>query len=265
MYTRLFFLLLLWQSLLLADSLPIYDIRGASAQLDENLSGFLEKWRFETATPVQNGTYRNVVLNGAPGTKTLALTFDDSPDENVTALVLDLLARYEVKASFFMIGSPMVECNATVVRRTYREGHLILNHSFTHPRLTALSTDQIAQELDEAAQRIHHITEHYPLLVRPPYGSLDPHVVETINAMGFTTVLWSLDSLDWAIREKNAIVANVTANVRDGDIILMHSGRSNHATVEALGEIIETLRARGYRFVRLDEMLGVSAYRENML
>lgn len=250
------YFILAFKTFLLADSPTVYDIRGTSPLLDANLTLFLDRWRQDTITPVQNGTYTNVIVNGSTDTKSVALTFDDSPDENNTAQILDILKCYGVKASFFMIGSPMVDANATVVRRAADEGHLVLNHSFTHSRLTALSSEQIVQELRDTSQRIADITGTYPRFFRPPYGSIDHNVVNTVNAAGFTTVLWSLDSLDWAIQEKNGIVDNVVSNVRNGDIILMHSGRSNYATIEALGEIIEKLRNMGYRFMNLDDMFA---------
>lgn len=261
MHKLLFILSLLVHTALFADSNGIYDIRGASAMLDANLTTFLDTWRHDTITPIQNGAYCHVCVNGKPDEKKVALTFDDSPDENHTDQVLDILKHYGVKASFFMIGSPMEDMNATAVKRASDEGHLVLNHSFTHPRLSALSSDEVIRELNAASERIYTLTGKYPLLMRPPYGSINQSTVDTINAGGYTAVLWSLDSLDWAIKDKNAIVENVIANVRNGDIILMHSGRTNQSSVEALPEIIQRLSDDGYTFVTVDSMMGVKAYR----
>lgn len=256
-----FLLLFLFHSLLFGDTRTIYDIRGASPKLDANLTRFLDAWRTDTITPIQNGTYSNVIVNGNPDRKTIALTFDDSPDENVTNEVLDVLQEHNVKATFFMIGSPMADLNATAVQRASGEGHLVLNHSFTHPRLTKLSDEEVFQELNASSSRIEELTGRYPLLIRPPYGSIDASVVQTINSRGFTAVLWSLDSLDWAIKEKDPIIENVLTHIRPGDIVLMHSGRSNHPTAEALPEIIQKLQQEGYSFVTLSELLGIAAYR----
>lgn len=256
-----FFIALVFQTLLFADSRIVYDIRGSSLKLDANLTQFLAAWRTDTIAPIQNGMYCNVCVNGNPDQKTVALTFDDSPDENVTGYVLDALKQAGVKASFFMIGSPMEEGNISSVQRASDEGHLVLNHSFTHPRFTQISDEKIIQELNATSTRIQTLTGHYPLLMRPPYGSINQSALNTINAQGFTTVLWSLDSLDWAIKEKEAIVDNVITNIRPGDIVLMHSSRSNYATAEALPEIIAKLREAGYTFVTVAQMLGISAYR----
>lgn len=248
-------------SVLSADPIRIYDIRGTSQKLDANLTLALNQWRLETISPVQSGTYCNVLVNGNPDRKTVSLTFDDAPDENNTNLILDILKHYEVKASFFMIGAPMNDLNATAVIRANEEGHLVLNHSFTHPHLTACSAEEIVRQLTATSERIQSLTGKYPLLMRPPYGSLNPAVIDTINAQGYTTVLWSLDSLDWAVKEKDEIIHTVLTNVRPGDIILMHSGQSNHATVEALPEIIERLKEDGYTFLALDQMTGLKPYR----
>ena len=255
------FLILLLNTALFATVPIIYDIHGSSPALDANMTQFLNQWRTDTITPVQEGNYTNVLVNGDTTKKTLSLTFDDSPDENNTNSVLDILKHYGVKASFFMIGEPMNDVNATAVTRASNEGHLVLNHSFTHPRLTRLTSEEVIGELNATSERIQSLTGNYPLLMRPPYGSINQTTLDTINTHGFTTVLWSLDSLDWALNDKNAIIENVITNVRNGDIILMHSGRANNSSVEALPEIIEKLTQMGYTFLTLETMLGIKAYK----
>lgn len=249
---------LILQLTLLADSPIIYDIRGASPLLDANMSQFLENWRTKTITPVKSLEYPNVIVNGDTTKKSISLTFDDSPDENNTAQILDILKTQHIKAAFFMIGNTMKDTNISVVKRASDEGHLVLNHSFTHPRLSNLDENGIITQLDQAAARIESITGHYPILYRPPYGSINSLVVKSVNAQGFTTVLWSLDSLDWTLKDPDAIIDNVLCNIRNGDIILMHR---TPASVGALAPIIEKLSERGYTFVRLDEFLGMRAYR----
>lgn len=256
---RLFFLFtLMFQLILFADLPAIYDIRGASPLLDSNMSQFLDTWRTKTITPIKSGEYKNVIVNGDTTKKNIALTFDDAPDKNNTAHLLNILKTHHVKAAFFMIGSTMNDTNATVVKRASDEGHLVLNHTFTHPRLTNLDESNITAQLDQAATRIETITGHYPILYRPPYGSINPLVVNTLNAHELTTVLWSLDSLDWTLKDSDAVVENVVSNIRNGDIILMHR---NPTSVRALSSIIEKLTERGYTFLRLDELLGIKAYR----
>lgn len=254
-------LLFLLVTVLFAQKAPVYNIHGFSPKLDANMSLFLGKWRNDTIGPIRDGKYGNVIVNVPSGTKTIALTFDDSPDEKITGMVLDILKEKKVQAAFFMIGSPMNDLNATAVKRASDEGHLVLNHTFTHPHLSKLTSEQIKSELDRCSVRIEEITGHYPLLVRPPYGDLDPKVAETIRVSGYQAILWSLDSLDWAVKIPDEITDNILTQVRRGDIILMHASVSNHATVESLRNTIDRLRGEGYRFERLDRLLGIPAYR----
>lgn len=252
------FLFLTLQSLLFADSRTIYDIRGNSFLLDANMTLFLGNWRTATVTPIQHGSYKNVIVNGDTDTKNVTLTFDDSPDENNTYKLLDILKEHDVKAAFFMIGGTMKDDNITVVKRTFDEGHLVLSHSFNHPRMTDLNESAMDTQLDRASQRIESIIGRYPILFRPPYGSINSTVVERINDHNMTTILWSLDSLDWTLKIPDAVIQNVTTNVRNGDIILMHR---NPVSVASLPKIIESLKGQGYTFKKLDEMLGLKAYR----
>lgn len=251
--------LLIVSTFLNAQEKTIYDIRGNSWLLDANMTLFLGHWRTATVTPIQHGTYKNVIVNGDTDVKNITLTFDDAPDENNTYKLLDILKAHDVKAAFFMIGGTMKDDNVTVVKRTFDEGHLVLNHSFNHPRMTDLNVTGMDAQLERAAQRIESIAGAYPLLFRPPYGSINPLVINTINDHNMTTVLWSLDSLDWTLKDPDAVIQNVTSNVRNGDIILMHR---NRVSVAALPAVIERLKAQGYTFVRLDTMLGVKAYRD---
>lgn len=262
MKTLLISFLYLASLLFFSGCLSRYEIRGDSNHLDDNLTHFLHQWRHSVTAPIAEGKYQKIYLNHPSlKEKTLALTFDDSPDENNTGLILDILKHYQIKGTFFMIGSPMSEENATVTKRAFAEGHLVMNHSFTHPHFTKTETKKIVYELNATTQRIATLTGSYPILFRPPYGDIDPRVMDVIASEGYTTILWSLDSLDWVLKDKEAITQNVLTHVQNGDIILMHSGRSNRASVEALPQIIETLQKKGYRFERLDEMLGIQAYR----
>jgi peptidoglycan-N-acetylglucosamine deacetylase len=249
----------LLQSLLFADSRTIYDIRGNSWLLDANMTLFLGNWRTATVTPIQHGIYKNVIVNGDTDVKSVSLTFDDAPDENNTYKLLETLKEHNVKAAFFMIGGTMKDDNVTVVKLTHDLGHLVLSHSFNHPRMTDLNISAMDSQLNRASERIESITGNYPMLFRPPYGSINATVVDRINDHNMTTVLWSLDSLDWTLKDPEAVIQNVTSNVRNGDIILMHR---NPVSVAALPKVIENLKAKGYTFVPLDNMLGIKAYRE---
>lgn len=261
MHTKLLFLfLLLSQTLTFAQSNSNNKIRGNSWFLDVNMTLFLGQWGTNIVTPIQQGIYRNVITNGDISVKNISLTFDDAPDEINTDKLLDILRENDTKASFFMIGEKMRDENVAVVKRTYDEGHLVLNHSFDHPRMTDLNASSIDSQLNRAAERIEAITGRYPMLFRPPYGSINPLVANTADEHNMTTVLWSLDSLDWTLKDPDAITHLVTTNIHKGDIILMHC---NSGTVASLPTIIKKLKEQGYTFIKLDDMLGVKAYRVN--
>ncbi|MDD2829262.1 MAG: polysaccharide deacetylase family protein [Sulfuricurvum sp.] len=254
---KLFYMLIfIFSTTLLGDT--VYDIRGTSPLLDANMTQFLEQWRTDTVAPIQHGEYTNVFVNGESTKKIIALTFDDAPDENNTHLLLDILDKHGVKASFFMIGATMNDENITSVKRAFNEGHLVLNHTFNHPRLTNLENNTTILQLERTASRIEEITGKYPLLMRPPYGSINTQVVNAVNGSGYTTILWSLDSLDWTLKDPYAVANNVIGNIRNGDIILMHRNRTSVASLEM---IIETLHSIGYTFTTLDKLLGIKAYR----
>lgn len=260
MHTKFLFLfLLLSQTLTFAQSDSNNKIRGNSWFLDANMTLFLGQWGTNTVTPVQQGIYRNVITNGDTAVKNISLTFDDAPDEINTGKLIDILKENDIKASFFMIGENIKDGNIAIVKRTYDEGNLVLSHSFDHPRMTDLNASSMDSQLNHAAERIEAITGSYPMLFRPPYGSINPLVVDTTNEHKMTTVLWSLDSLDWTLKDPDAITHLVTTNIHKGDIILMHC---NQATVASLPKIIKILKEQGYTFVKLDDMLGVKAYRQ---
>lgn len=254
---QIFLLFLLFQTSLFANINGIYNIRGSSTLLDANMTQFLDKWRTDTVTPIQNGMYKNVYINGDTTKKTVALTFDDSPDENNTHKILDILKKHQVKASFFMIAATINDENISSVHRSHDEGHLVLNHSFNHPRFTDLNETKIITQLTQTSERIEAITGSYPLLFRPPYGSINLQTLTSINEQGFSTILWSLDSLDWTLKDPYAVANNVITNIHNGDIILMHR---NPTSVGSLDMIVETLISLGYTFTTVDNLLGLKAY-----
>lgn len=258
--SKLFFILsFLYQTLLFAQSDTIYNIRGNAWFVDANKSLFLGQWRTNSVVPIQHGIYENVVANGDTAIKSISLTFDDAPDDEYTDKLLEILKENDTKASFFMIGEKMEDKNIAVVKRVYDDGHLVLSHSYSHPRMTDLNASSIATQLNRTSQRIEEITGSYPMLFRPPYGALNSLAVDTTNDHNMTTVLWSLDSLDWATNDPEPVIQIVAGNIHSGDIILMHCSST---TVGSLPTIIKKLKEQGYKFVKLDDMLKIKAYRQ---
>lgn len=181
--------------------------------------------------------------------KCVALTFDDGPHKECTGKLLDGLKERGVRVTFFLMGQN-IEGNEDLVKRMKDEGHLIGNHSYSHVQLTKAGERAVCQAVDRTSQMIEDITGERPQYFRPPYGDWNENLECEV---GMTTVLWSEDSLDWKLRNKNKIVKRVLKDVEDGDIILMHD--IFPTSVDAALELVDTLSRQGYTFVTVDELL----------
>lgn len=216
-----------------------------------------------------------VQRSGAPD-HVLALSFDDGPDPKWTPKILDILDRHHIKASFFVIGSE-VAAYPELVQRIYDEGHEIGNHSFTHPNMMHASTDRIRLELIACQRAIEAVLGRSVTLFRPPfnadseprsYGEILP--VSVANSMGYITAGETIDPLDWDTERSNPdgstrrltgaeIVQSVLHHLSSGNAILLHdAGGDRSATVDALEPLIVTLQAKGYRFVTMGELDGMT-------
>jgi len=196
----------------------------------------------------------------------VALTFDDGPGGTATARVLDILGRERVRATFFLVGTN-VRLHPAIAARLVREGHVVGNHTDTHPFwFGAGSTARARGEIDAAERAIHAATGVYPHLFRPPQGVRSPWLMRVLAADSLLAVTWDDAPRDWERRSAAELVASTLAQAHPGAIVLLHDGLNldprpdREATVAALPEIIRGLRARGYRFVTLPELLGERAY-----
>lgn len=188
--------------------------------------------------------------------KMIALTFDDGPHPVYTDKILDILERYGIKATFFVIG---VNCRAypEQLKREVAAGHEIGNHTYNHPRLSKVKQKELVEELNKTEAVIAEISGSKPVLFRPPEGRYADNVKKASEKMKYKTIIWSLDTEDWKHPPAEKIAAAVTKNVKSGDIILCHdyvSPRSN--TVKALEIFIPELISRGYKFVTVSELIG---------
>lgn len=198
---------------------------------------------------VYNADVHDADVHNADGGKVVALTFDDGPHERWTERLLDGLKERDVKASFFLMGENIAG-KENLVRRMQAEGHLIGNHSFRHVQLTKAGAEAVCQAVEDTELLIAEITDVRPQYLRPPYGDWN----EDLECrMDMTTVMWTLDSLDWKLRNTDAIVRRVEKSVKNGDIILMHDVFPT--SVEAALRLVDLLKGRGYSFVTVDELL----------
>ena len=186
------------------------------------------------------------------GNKVIALTFDDGPGP-YTAHLLDVLDQYGAKATFFLIGSK-VSSQANIVRSIHARGHQLGNHSWSHPELPKLPVDQIADEIDRTNDAIKQATGVTPAILRPPYGAVNGVVLEQLRLRGMSSILWSVDTRDWADRNSDIVCSRAVAGARPGAVILMHD--IHQTSVGAVPCILSALKQQGYSFVTVQGLIG---------
>ena len=182
-------------------------------------------------------------------TRRIALTFDDGPHPYYTDLLLDGLAERGVKATFFLLGEN-IEGREDVIRRMSEEGHLIGNHTFYHVDINSLSMEEACAEIRDTSEAIRAITGQQVEYVRPPYGNWNKELECQVMMI---PVFWTLDTLDWKVKNTDRIVREVLEDVEENDVILMHD--SYRTTVEAALRIVDELQKEGYEFVTADELI----------
>ena len=179
--------------------------------------------------------------------KMIALTFDDGPNYN-TNKVLDILEKYNVPATFFILGSK-IKGNEYLLKRMASSGMEIGNHTYSHLLLTKYQEDKIKEEIDSTSNLIFEVTGKYPTLLRPSYGSVNSKIKKLADS---PIIIWDIDTLDWKYHNSKRISKRVLNKAGDGDIVLMHDIYS--ATANALNIIIPKLQNRGYTFVTVSEL-----------
>ncbi len=221
--------------------------------------------RLERQAAKYRGTY---YLEGVHHTKRVALTFDDGPSADTPSL-LQILDKHGVKATFFWLGQWMEQPEMhELVQEAYQAGHTIGNHSYSHPYLTRIPSGQVwADEIDKTQAIVRQAVGVAPALMRPPYGYLEDEQIEALRARGMKAILWSIDTQDWHVawsQDTNGgatIADRVLEHVHDEAIVLMHDGGGpRHLTIQAVDRLIPELKARGYRFVTIDQLIDAKPY-----
>ena len=192
--------------------------------------------------------------------KMIALTFDDGPNYN-TSKVIDVLNKYDIKATFFVLGSRAIN-NKGILKKMADSGMEIGNHTYNHLLLTKYDENKIRSEIEDTSEVIYSATKKRPKLLRPSYGSVNNKIKKVAN---MPIIIWDIDTLDWKYHNSKRITSRVVNKVRDGDIILMHDIYS--ASLNALSNIIPILQDNGYEFVTIDELFyykGISLENGNV-
>jgi len=191
---------------------------------------------------------------------TVCLTFDAAWGDEDTPLLIDILSRYNIRATFFVVGEWVDRCGDSV-KALHEAGHEVMNHSDSHPHMPQLTAEQMKVELNACNDKIEAITGIRPTLHRAPYGDYSDESLQATEDLGMYTIQWDVDSLDWKDLSADQITSRVVSRVQSGSIVLFHNAAKH--TPEALPRIIEALLAKGYRFCTVSDMIYKNNYTVN--
>lgn len=191
--------------------------------------------------------------------KKIALTFDDGPNE-MTIAVLDVLQRYNAKATFFCIGKN-IEKHADILQRTINDGHTIGNHSCSHsPFFDFYNTTEVIAEIEKTNVLIKSVLGKETTLFRPPYGVTNPSIRKALSVTKHKTIGWNIRSLDGIIKNKKFLFDRIIKRIKPGGIVLLHD--TSMETVVVLEQLLSFLEKNNYSVVPLEELLNIKAYED---
>lgn len=215
---------------------------------------------YQTMSPTGQW-YGRTFIGLPPGSKQLALTYDDGPNDPHTLRLLDVLARHGVRATFFVIGQ-YVQQRPDIVREIAKSGHVLGNHTFSHPNLIFASRRQTESELHQSQQVLADATGELPRIFRPPFGGRKPGTLQIARNLGLESVMWNVTGWDWKGEPSEYIEQKIRSRIRGGDVVLLHDG--SHArfgadrlqTVIATDHLITQYQSEDRQFVTIPQMMG---------
>ena len=213
------------------------NLETSTIEVDKNINDLIYNYDYDL--------YTNKMIDKSK--PMIALTFDDGPNNN-TNKVLDILEKYNVKATFFILGTN-IEGNEDIIKRMDELGMEIGNHMYSHKLITKLKDKEIEKEIKKVDNLIFDITNRYPTLIRPSYGTFNKRIKKIIDK---PIIIWDIDTLDWKYHNSKKISNKIISKAKDGDIILMHDIYS--ATANSLEITIPKLLDKGYQFVTVSEL-----------
>lgn len=199
--------------------------------------------------------------------KFIALTFDDGPSPESTDQVLNILSEAAIKATFFVVGKNVRKYPA-LLKKTASAGHLIANHSNKHSYIMALTPKLILADVEATSSAVKEVIGRRPNYYRPPYGFRTPWGAKAIHDTGYSIVTWNNMTYDYFGLSGKRIIRSIIKRSRAGGIIVLHDGREGLAIpgyanmLEALPQIIKSLKLQGYTFVKIDDLIGQPGYRD---
>jgi peptidoglycan-N-acetylglucosamine deacetylase len=211
----------------------------------------------------QGQWFGRTFAGGIRGSKQIALTYDDGPNDPHTLKLLDVLAKHSVRATFFMIGR-YVRQRPDIARAVAQAGHVIGNHTFTHPLLIFESEARTRTQLVDCQRALTDAIGEHSNLFRPPFGGRRPATLRVARVLGLETVMWNVTGYDWNAPPAAVIEKKVVRQMRGGDVVLLHDGghramgADRAQTVMATDNLIRRCKDQGYEFVTVEEMLAVS-------
>jgi peptidoglycan-N-acetylglucosamine deacetylase len=215
---------------------------------------------YQTMSP--SGQWYGRTFLGLPrGSRQFALTYDDGPNDPYTFRLLEVLARHDVRATFFLIGS-YVRKRPDIVRELAKAGHVIGNHTFSHPNLIFASSEQTKIELQECEHALNEAIGKHSKLFRPPFGGRRPGTLTIARSQGFEPIMWRVSGHDWTGRPAEYVENKIRRQLRGGDVILLHDGEhagfgaDRSQTLIATDRLIARLKSEGYEFVTIPEMMN---------
>ena len=193
----------------------------------------------------------------AEGEKLCAISFDAAWGNEDTQKLIDILAEYNVKTTFFVVGD-WVDKYPESVKALGDAGMEVMNHSNHHDHFNRLTADEIVADVTACNDKVKAITGIAPTLIRCPYGEYDDHVISAIRSMGMEPIQWDVDSLDWKDYDAKTIFKRVTENLQPGSIVLFHNAALH--TPEALPSILEFMQQNGYTVVPIGQLIYTENY-----
>ncbi|MFA5528599.1 MAG: LysM peptidoglycan-binding domain-containing protein [Peptostreptococcales bacterium] len=193
------------------------------------------------------------IYRGNPNRRMVSLTFDATYGDNQTHELLEILRNNNIKATFFLSGIWLINY-PSLARAIANEGHEIGNHSYTHPHMPQITIPEVISQTVRTEALIRNITGQDPYLFRPPFGEYNQAILNTLASLGYVTILWTVDSLDWKNPGPDAVVSRVVNNAKPGAIILLHQSAPD--TLQGLQRMITGLREQGYDFGTVTQVIS---------
>jgi peptidoglycan hydrolase-like protein with peptidoglycan-binding domain len=234
---------------------PLLTADGTFDELTKDIVTIFQRANNLTPTGIVDTDTWNVLFSRKPippRKRMIALTFDDGP-RHLTNRLLDILERYETRATFFFLGY-IIEAGRDIVARAANLGNEIAVHAWEHHNLMLLSDEEIAESIKSTGAAIESIVGFSPPIFRPPFGAINDNVRNVAGKLGYSMVLWTLDTMDWHHLDADIIYDIIMDNVSDGENILLHE--IHRTTVDAMERVIPSLIAEGFELVTVSELLA---------